>query len=156
MVHRCSYFDRYGVVESLLREDYESNVMDWVYEDDLPSEGVIFVTSRYDGSLRYVVIGEMPVMRAVIPATGEIFEIDGELSFRRLYARVLQHAKDGLRNDPSLAMEESVLIYFQLGSYAASEYLNVCGYMQRDFIKKADIACVRVTGTETGYFIERG
>lgn len=155
VVHRSSYFDGFGLVESLSRSDYERNLLDWVYEDDIESEGIIIVSNRFSGELRYVVVDEMPVMRAVIPFSGEILEITGDLSMKRLYRFALRHAKDELRNDDVMGVHD-IEVLFSVGAYSAYEYLNTCGYMQRDFIKRGDISCIRVSVGENGYKVERG
>ncbi len=155
MVVRASYFDNYGMVESLSRLDYERNICDWVFEDDIEDEGVIFVTNRLTGCLRYVVVGEFPVMRASIPHIGEMYDCWGKDAFKRLYHHAIAHAKEELLHD-SVKGLDSIEIIFESGSYAADEYMNSCGYMQRDYIKRQFIGCIRVSYGVGGYSIERG
>ena len=149
MVRRCSYFDSWGLVESLTRADYERDLLDWVYEDEIPFEGCIIVRNRVTHDLRYVVVGEFPVMRAKIAYTGEILEIWGDLSFKRLYRSALLNARSELRNDLSID------VVFESGAYSDYEYLNSCGYMQRDFIPRETLAVIRFSKSADEYSIER-
>ena len=155
MVHRVRYFERFGLVESLSRSEYEKDILYWVYEDDIEFEGIIIVSHYLTGVFRYVVVGEFSVMRAEIPFTGEIVETWGEDAFKRVYRRAVQNAKYELLNDSVMGVD-SIEIEFISGFYAADEYLNDFGYLQRDFIKRQYIGCIRVSYGVGGYSIERG
>ena len=155
MVHRSRYFERYGLVESLSRTEYKQNILDWVYEDDIVFEGIIIVSNRLTGGFRYVVVAEFPVMRAKIPYTVEILECWGKDAFKRVFHHAVKNVKYELLND-SITGIDSIEIIFESGSYAADEYLNDSGYMQRDFINRQCIGCIRVSYGVGGYSIERG
>ena len=150
-VHYGRYFsERYdlGLVYPLDRNEYVRDLFDWVFEDEIESEGVFIVSHRVTGSYRYVVLYRVPVYRVLIDFTGEILECS---SLKAVYRHALTHVKDCFRDIPEL---DTLTIRFEYGEYSDYEYLNSCGYMQRDIVNRKQLFDLTVyAGT---YDVERG
>ena len=135
-----------GLIYPLDRHEYQRCIYDWVFEDDITDEGIFIVSHRVTGELRYVVLYRYRVYRALIHATGEILECS---SMKAVYRFAMRHVKDELRSNPDLLC---CTVEFERGYYSDYEYLNSCGYMQRDFVDREHIAFVAVS--ETGYTVD--
>lgn len=149
-IHYGRYFsERYdlGLVYPLDRNEYVRDLFDWVFEDEIESEGVFIVSHRVTGCYRYVVLYRVPVYRALLDYSGEILECS---SFKAVYRFALSHAKDELRYNPDI---DSLSIRFEYGEYSDYEYLNSCGYMQRDIVNRKHLFVVTVNAS---YEVERG
>ena len=134
----------WGLVYPLSRWDYYRELLDWLYVDDDESEGIIIVSHRVTGSIRYVVVSEITMYRASNKETGEILECS---TMKALYRFALRNAKDWVRVGIPV-----VSLHIEKVVYSDYEFLNKCGYMQRKIVKRDDIAMVAVT--RGGYTIE--
>lgn len=142
-LHLGRYFngcgrERFGLVYPLDRNDYRRDFFNWVYEDDVPSEGIIIVSNRISGDFRYVVVAGFSSYRAIITDTGEILESD---SFKAVYRFALSHIKDWFTESEQYL---SGHIVFDKVDYSDYERLNEYGYMQRDIVRKDSMFAIRV------------
>lgn len=145
--HYGRYFyshPEFGLVYPLSRDDYYRELLDWLYEDDDESEGIMFVSHRVTGSIRYVVVSEITMYRASNRETGEILECS---TMKALYRFAMRNAKDTVRDG-----EPVCFLHIEKVVYSDYEFLNSAGYMQREIVKRDDIAMVVVT--RGGYTIE--